>query len=416
MAKTGKLRALFQLACLGLALANHSALATSVEETPPLLLISIDGFRWDYCELHPAETPRLRQLKQEGASARGLIPVFPSNTFANHYSIVTGLYPSHHGIINNYFYDPVLQAAFHYNQPELVQQSRWWGGEPVWVTAIKQGRKSACSFWVGSEAEIQGIRPAYWKVFDYKIPFAQRLDELAGWLSLPLDQRPAFASFYLEETNSVAHAFGPDSPELIATLKLIDDRIGAIVDRLRRENRPVNLVIVSDHGMTSSSPDRVVVLDDYLDVKTVQVDFDGPVTGLRPSAGQDDTVLKALARLPHAKVYRVEDLPRHLHVTANVRNPPIWIIADEGWHVDRRSTLASLHARKHGFIHGEHGYDPSLASMRGLLIAHGPAFKRGAVIETLVENVHLYNLMCAALHLAPAPNDGDDRLVRAFLR
>jgi predicted AlkP superfamily pyrophosphatase or phosphodiesterase len=380
---------------------------------PPLLLISMDAFRWDYCALYPAETPHLRELMQEGISARSLISVYPSNTFPNHYSIVTGLYPSHHGIINNEFFDPVLGELFHYNRAASVQDKRWWGGEPIWVTAVKQGRISASSFWVGSEAEIGGVRPSFWKPYDPAIPFEKRFDELMGWLHLPAEQRPAVITFYLEETNSTGHKYGPGSPELAAAVKLLDGRIGAIMDRLKAEGLAVNVIIVSDHGMTPISTERIILLDDYLDQAAVQVDFDGPVAGLRPLTGDAASLLHAFASLQHAKAYRAEDLPARFHVSANPRNPPVWIVPEEGWEIYFRSHFNVYRAT---FNKGDHGYDPAFDSMHGILIAHGPSFKTGGVIIDPVENIHIYNLMCAALGLKPAPNDGDDRLVRAMLR
>lgn len=408
-----KLKALFPVVLSILALA--AGCTTTPEQKPPpppLVLISLDGFRWDYCAKYPAETPHLRQLISEGCSARGLIPVYPSNTFPNHYSIVTGLYPAHHGIINNDMFDPGLQIFFHHNRPASAGDPRWWSGEPIWATAIKQGHPSASSFWVGSEAEIGGIRPSFWRPYDYSIPFEKRLDELAGWLRLPVTQRPVIITFYLEETNSVGHKFGPDSPEIADAVKLLDDRIGAIQARLKTEGQVVNLVVVSDHGMTAVSPERVVVLDDYLDPSFVQVDFFGSVTGLRPLDGNAPSVVRALSAMPHAKVYLSQDLPERFHLTGNSRIPPVWIVPDEGWEIEMRNHFKNV--RPH-YVKGDHGYDPALASMRGILIASGPSFKNGVAIDP-VENVNVYNLLCAALQLTPAPNDGDDRLVRAFLR
>ena len=380
---------------------------------PLLLLISLDAFRWDYCSLYPDETPHLRELIKDGISARSLISEYPSNTFPNHYSIATGLYPSHHGIINNEFFDPGLGEYFHYNRSASVQDKRWWGGEPIWITAVKQGRKSAASFWVGSEAEIEGARPTFWKPYDIAEPFEKRIDELMGWLNLPADQRPAIVTFYLEETNSAGHKYGPRSPEVAAAVKLLDGRVGTIMERLKAENRPANIIVVSDHGMTPISTDRIILLDDYVTPAAVQVDFDGPVAGLRPVNGDVPSLLRALGSLQHAKAYSVEGLPARFHVTANPRNPPVWIVPEEGWEIYFRSHFNLYRAN---FNKGDHGYDPAFESMHGILIACGPSFKGGGTIIDPVENVHIYNLMCAALGLKPAPNDGDDRLVRAMLR
>jgi predicted AlkP superfamily pyrophosphatase or phosphodiesterase len=386
-------------------------------EPPPLVLLSLDAFRWDYCALHPAETPNLRRLVSEGVTARALIPVFPTNTFPNHYTIVTGLYPSHHGIINNQFFDPASGTFFRYNQSASARDPAWWGGEPIWITAAKQGRASACSFWPGSEAAIGGLRPTYWKPYNYNgISFEKRLEELIAWLRLPAARRPAVVTFYLEETNTAGHRYGPGSPQLIAAIKLLDGRVGALAARLRAEGITPNLVIVSDHGMTACDAQRVVLLDDYVDLATVQIDFEETCAGLRPLAGNDVArMMRALAKIPahQAVAYRAGDLPARFHVdAANPRVPPVWIVPAEGWHVVRRSLYNQALTN---FLRGQHGYDPAFESMHGVFIAHGPAFKSGVVVDA-VENIHLYHLFCAVLALSPAPNDGDDRLVKTVLR
>jgi predicted AlkP superfamily pyrophosphatase or phosphodiesterase len=383
----------------------------------PLILISLDGFRWDYCDLYPNESPTLRRLKREGVSARGLIPVFPSNTFPNHYTIVTGLYPSKHGIINNEFFDGERGLLFRYNLATAVADPKWWGGEPIWVTAIKQGHKAAAAFWVGSEAEVAGVRPTFWQRYDYAIPFDRRLEELVGWLKLPPDQRPIVVTFYLEETNGEGHRFGPSSPQLIAAVKLVDQRVATMLARLRAEGVDPNLVIVSDHGMTETSADRTVLIEDFVDLASVQIDAQGSAMALRPNEGDVASLLRALEKIPHARVFRAEDLPAHFKITPGPRVAPVWIVAEEGWHVVTRAQFEKYRARypHAGYLPGDHGYDPNLPSMRGIFIASGPAFRRGVEIPE-VENIHIYNLLCAALKLKPAPNDGDDRLVKAALR
>lgn len=383
----------------------------------PLILVSLDGFRWDYFDKYAAESPNLRALRRDGVAARGLIPVFPSNTFPNHYTVVTGLYPANHGIVNNEFFDPAHGLVFRYNQPNSVRDSRWWGGEPIWATAIKQGRKAATAFWIGSEAEVAGVRPTIWQHYDYSIPFEKRLEELASWLRLPPPDRPAFVAFYLEETNGAGHRHGPDSPEVAAAVKLLDTRVGTMLARLKSAGIEPNIVIVSDHGMTPTSLERVVIIDDHVDIATIQVDSDGSVAALRPLNGDAAALVRAFEQVPHVKAYRADDLPARLRLKGSGRIAPVWILPDEGWHVALRSTFNRLRTRyaATGYLQGDHGYDPSIPSMRGIFLAHGPAFRRGVEIAD-VENVHVYNLLCAALKLKPAPNDGDDRLVKAALR
>jgi predicted AlkP superfamily pyrophosphatase or phosphodiesterase len=370
----------------------------------PLILVGLDGFGSNYTEKFAAESPTLRLLKRDGASVRGLIPSFPSNTFPNLYTLVTGLYPARHGIVNNDFLDPESGQIFRYNQPASALHPRWWGGEPIWVTAIKQGRKSATSFWVGSEVPVGGVRPTFWQRFDYSIPFERRLDDLLGWLTLP-------------ETNSAGHRFGPDSAELAAAVKLLDSRIATLLARLRAANLEPNLVITSDHGMTATSVDRVVLLDDQLDLKSVQIDSEGSALALRPLQGDAVTLVKKLANVPHARAYLADDLPARFRLRDNARIAPVWVLPDEGWHISTRANFERLKTRypERGYLAGDHGYDPALPSMQGILIAHGPAFRRG-VEAPATENIHVYPLLCAVLGLQPAPVDGDDRLARALLR
>lgn len=383
----------------------------------PLILISLDGFRWDYTEKYAAQSPTLRGLKREGASVRGLIPVFPSNTFPNHYTLVTGLYPAKHGIVNNDFFDPESGQFFRYNQPASALDPRWWGGEPIWVTAIRQGRRAATAFWVGSEVPVGGVRPTFWQRFDYSVPFARRLDELVRWLTLPAQERPDVVTFYLEETNGAGHRFGPDSPELAAAVKLSDERIAALLARLRAANIEPNLVVASDHGMTATSVDRVVILDDHIDRNSVQIDSEGSVLALRPRQGDAAALVEAFASVPHVRAYRAEDLPTRFRLHGTRRIAPVWVLPDEGWHIGTRANFERLKVRykERGYLAGDHGYDPALPSMHGILIAHGPAFRRG-VEAPAAENIHVYPLLCAILGLQPAAVDGDDRLVRTLLR
>jgi len=377
---------------------------------PLVILISLDGFRWDYLDKYATETPRLRQLAADGVRAERMISCFPTLTFPNHYSIATGLRPEHHGIVNNHFYDPALQTSFSYRRHECVIDGRWWGGEPIWATAVKQGRRAACLFWPGSEAEIGGVRPTYYRAFDGALTSAQRVDGLLAWLSLPADQRPSFCTLYLDAVDHAGHDYGPDAPETAAAIREVDaalDRLGAGLDA-RGLGGAANLVIVSDHGMTTVAPEHTVFLDDLLDLNTVQVDCLGTQAGLRPEKGTAEQLAARARRvLPAAlHVYLRSEVPARFHYRDNPRIPPVLVFADEGWEITTRAEQA----RRKKPEHGDHGYDNLLVSMGATFVAHGPAFRRGVVLPPF-ENIDVYDLLCAVLGVPPAPNDGDRRLI-----
>ena len=377
----------------------------------PLILVSIDAFRWDYLRIHDA--PTLKALASGGVHATRLSPSFPSKTFPNHYTLVTGLYPSHHGIIANWFFDPVDNAKFDMSKTD----SRWWdGGEPVWITAEKQGVRSGCFFWPGAEAEHHGIRPTLYKPFDKKLTAADRVDGLLAWLALPPAQRPKLFTLYFDIVDDIGHTFGPRAPETGGAVKEADQAIARLLaglDRLGLRDT-ANLVIVSDHGMSETSPDQTVFLDDLMDMTKVRVEATGPYGGVRPNPGVDVAALVAgiRAKAPASiKVYLREEVPARLHYSQGASIPPILLIADDHWSVEEKSRWTRAFAEKHK---GNHGWDPATENMGALFIASGPAFKHGVEIPD-VANIHVYNLLCAVLGIKPGPNDGDRRLVKAAL-
>lgn len=382
---------------------------------PTLILVSLDGFRWDYLEKYAAETPSLRQLAADGVRAERMISSFPTLTFPNHYTIVTGLWPEHHGILNNRFFDPALGAAFDYKDHACAIDGRWWGGEPVWITAVKQGRRSACLFWPGSEAEIGGTRPTYYRAFDGNLTSAQRVDGLLAWLSLPAEQRPGFCTLYLDAVDHAGHDYGPDAPETAAAIREVDAAIDRLLAGLatRGLRDAANLVIISDHGMVAVGDGQTIFLDDLVDLKAVRAEFLGTQAGLSAAKGTPAELVAKIrrARPAHVQVFLREEFPERFHYRDNPRIPPVLILADEGWEI----TTRAAEAKRTKPERGDHGYDNRLVSMGATFIAVGPAFRRAAVMPPF-ENIHIYNLLCAVLGLRPAPNDGDDRLLRATLR
>lgn len=379
---------------------------------PSVLLISIDGFRADY--LDRFDVPHLQELARRGVRAEALIPSFPSKTFPNHYTLVTGLYPDHHGIIANNMYDPAMDASFSLSNREAVSDGRWWGGEPLWVTAERQGQRSATYFWPGSEAAIRGVRPSYWLPYDDDVPGPARVDQVLAWLDLPPAERPAFITLYFSEVDHWGHEAGPDAPETRAAAARVDGYVGRLLDGLaaRGLDAAVNVIVVSDHGMVATSPERAVVLDDYVRLDDLRIVDWSPVLMLYPPEDSLEAVYDALRRAPHLTVYRKEALPEALHFGTHPRVPPLVALADEGWVITTRAQLARSPER---FAGGTHGYDPRVPSMHALFIAAGPAFRNGLTVEPF-SNVHVYSLMAAILGLAPAPNDGDVRVVQPLLR
>ena len=382
----------------------------------PLILVSIDGFRWDYLDRY--EAPTLRALAAGGVHAGRMTSSFPSKTFPNHYTLVTGLRPEHHGIVANYFYDPALQASFSKNLPGDNADPRWWQqGEPIWITAEKQGVRSGTYFWPGSEAPNQGRRASLHQGWDPRIGTNRRIDGVLSWLSLPPETRPQFCVLYINIVDVVGHKTGPDSPEMAAAVREADQAVARLLAGLERQGLRdrANVIIVSDHGMAEQSLDRVVFLDDLVDLSQVRVESTGANGGVSPLPGTMPaaeliTSMRAKAP-PQIQVYLREETPVHFHYRANARIPEIVFIADEHWNVETRATLSKFTGQ---FDRGNHGWDPALPSMGALFIAHGPAFRRNATFDE-VENIHLYNLLCATLGITPAPNDGDDRLSREVL-
>jgi len=380
---------------------------------PTVLLISLDGFRWDYLE--KAHTPNLDRLVNTGVKARALIPVFPTKTFPNHYSIATGLYPENHGIIANTMYDPVVDDTFALSLRAAVSDGRWYGGEPIWVTAEKQGQISATLFWPGSEAEIENFRPTYWYEYDHDMPHADRVNQVLAWFDLPPDHRPTFITLYFPDTDDDGHRFGPDSQELAATAEKVDSTLGTLFQGLmeREIMEEINILVVSDHGMASTDSTQMIFLDDYINLTQAGVIDWSPILGLRPPEEVRENIYAALKNAhPHLQVYRREEVPRRLHYSTHYRIPPVIGIADEGWSI---ATRAFYQRDPSYFAGGTHGYDNRYPSMHGIFIARGPAFKNGLQVAPFL-NIHIYNLITVVLGLEPAPNDGSLDSVKVILK
>jgi predicted AlkP superfamily pyrophosphatase or phosphodiesterase len=381
-----------------------------------LILISIDGFRWDY--LDKFNPPALTKLASGGVRADGLIPQFPSKTFPNHYTIVTGLTLAHHGIISNNIRDREIPGEFSLGNRDVQNDPRWWGGEPIWNTAEKQGRKSAAMFWPGSEVVIGGMRGTYWTPFDDDMPHAERVKRILDWLELPEGQRPSFLTLYFSDVDSAGHSRGPDSDDVKNAVMRVDQSIGDLVAGVKRiglDDR-VHYVVVSDHGMAQLSADRMIVLDDYLDVDPSEVIDWAPVLGITPKDGNVDRIYKALKdRHPALDVYRSNEIPAAYKLAGHRRLPAVFAIAQEGWFITSKREIRRWGEPDRHAPGGTHVYDARLQSMHGLFIANGPRIKSGMAVRAF-ENIHIYDFMCAVLGLQPAKNDGDPAVTRDMLR
>lgn len=386
-------------------------LAAHAQVQPILILVSLDGFRWDY--LDSADVPHLKALAARGVRSEGLIPSFPTLTFPNHYTIVTGLLPDHHGIVSNTMVDRSIGPDRFTLSSEGVKDPRWWGGEPLWKTVIRQGRKSASMFWPGSEA----IHPTYWRAYDTRVPNGDRVQQVLDWLALPEQDRPSFITLYFSEVDTVSHATGPGSVETLAAAKRLDDLIGRLMAGLARAgvDDRTTVVVVSDHGLARTSRERVVVLDDFVKPGEAEVLDSGALLALNPVGAMtaDELYGRLAGRHPALSVYRKEALPSWLQYGSHRRVPAIIGVVENGWTVISRERLArnDQEGWKSG---GAHGYDPRFRDMHGVFVAAGPRLRRGYVAPS-IQNIHLYHMMCAVLGLQPAPNDGDPAQTATFL-
>jgi predicted AlkP superfamily pyrophosphatase or phosphodiesterase len=394
-----------------LLLAACAAQRTAPHYYSPLILISIDGYRADYFER--GLSPNLSALAADGVRAQALKPAFPTLTFPNHYTIVTGLYPDHHGIVNNSMRDPVSGKRFVHSDAQLAADPLWWGGEPLWVGAERQGKRTATMFWPGSDYQIDGVRPEYWRSFDRHVGANARVDQVLHWLDLPAGERPDFITLYFDQVDHEGHNFGPTSTQVDTAIVQVDDALGLLLKGLRQRGleNSTNLVIVSDHGMTATSAERTTALDDLIDLRDVDLINVGVLTGLAAKPGHAAEIERALlANHAHMHCWRKADMPAHLHYGTNPRIPPLLCLADDGWTISTRQYLDQPDEVQKG----EHGYDNEDPKMRALFVAHGPALRRGLVVPEF-DSVDVYPLLTRILGIRAAPNDGDFRVVAPML-
>ncbi len=404
-------RLLTRLVALAIGLAAATA-AAPAQPGPILILVSLDGWRWDY--LARADAPHLRSLAARGVRSEGLIPAFPTVTFPNHYTIVTGLRPDHHGIVSNTMIDRSIALVRFTMSSDTARDARWWGGEPIWTLAIRNGQKSASMFWPGSEA----IHPTYWRPYDEAVSNADRVRQVLAWLALPDADRPSFITLYFSDVDTAAHDTGPDSADTFDAAARLDEMVGQLLAGITRAGLQdrTTVVVVSDHGLVRTHPDRVVLLDDYIARDDVDVLDVGAFVALNPGPATTIDALydKLAGKHPTLSVYRKAALPAALGYGRHPRVPAIVGLVEPGWTATWRQSAARETAAGWASGRGAHGYDPRHRDMHGLFVAAGPRVARGVVRPPLA-NVHLYAFLCALLGLTPGPHDGDAAATAALI-
>ena len=381
-------------------------------DAPYVILISFDGFRWDYPGRF--ETPNFDRVAEAGTRAERLIPIFPTKTFPSHYSIATGMYAETHGLVGNRFWSAERDDVYSLGDREAVEDGSWYRGEPIWVTAERQGMVSASFFFVGSEAAIGGVRPTYCRRFDAGIPNDDRVDGVLGWLRLPPRERPHVVTLYFGEVDRAGHDFGPDSEEMRAAISIVDDALGRLLDGIEAlpHGDKVNVVLVSDHGMMFVPAEANDLIDLSL-LPGVRMEEGGPYASIfvEGDAQRKRNVRDSLAAMvPLNAVYLREEVPERFRYSTDPNIGDIVIIAAPG----RQVRSADRAFRLRDFYN--HGWDNLTPEMAGILLAAGPQIAEGAVTGP-TEAVHIYPLIAEILGLEPNPEiDGELEAIKGFLR
>lgn len=362
-------------------------------QKPYVILISADGFRNDYTKLFA--TPFLQSAEKNGVVATYMLPSYPSLTFPNHYTLATGLYPSHHGLVNNNFYDRASGETYSMSNKKVSNESKWYGGTPLWVLAEKQNMLSASFYWVGSEVSIQNTRPTYYFNYNDKIDIKTRIEVVKDWLSLPAAKRPHLITFYFPEVDHAAHDFGPTSSEVAAQTAFVDSSIQALQTALATLHLPINYIFVSDHGMSEVDTQHPLSLPSAIDTAAFRVPWGDVLLQLyAKDSSKIESTYAALKKDSNVLVYKLNETPNYWHVKKADdkynRFGDLLVTPNEGhkvFNLSKRKTTP-----------GKHGQDNHMVEMRATFIAWGPAFKTGLKIKGF-ENIHVYPLIAHILGL-----------------
>lgn len=381
-------------------------------QKPYVILISADGFGYDYAVKFQAKN--LLALREQGVQAASLIPSFPSKTFPNHYSIVTGLYPAHHGLINNIFYDPQRQERYTTRDRGKVEDPSWYGGTPLWVLAERQQMLTACFYWVGSEAPIQGVYPTYRYNYNEQIPMEKRIQVVLEWLRLPEETRPHLISLYLPEVDQAGHRYGPDAPETQQAVLELDAHIRTLTDAVSATGLPINFIFLSDHGMTHIDQENTMPLPAAVDKDKIVVSGGDVLLDLHVKDKKEiKATYKALRKEAAGyQVYLKHNMPKHLHY--GKKNDRFKRLGDI---ILLAEAPAVFHFTQNRPNPGTHGYDPAaVKEMHAAFYAWGPSFESGKKVPSF-ENVHVYPIIAELLQLEYTHRiDGKGKVAEEVLR
>ncbi len=385
-------------------------------ERPYVVLVSLDGFRYDYAERYKAAN--LLAIGKAGAAAEGMIPSFPTVTFPNHISLVTGQYPEHHGIVGNSFWDPARKEM--YSMDRSSTESAFYTYKPLWVVAEEQNVKTAAMFWPTADSEIGGVRPAYWSLYDGKFPNEQRVAKVLEWLKLPERERPHFITLYFSDVDSAGHSFGPDSPETENAVQRVDKLVGDLWTGIKALPLPVNLLVVSDHGMQTTQGS--VNLSEFADLSKVRVVGGGPVAMVyAPDSQTAEQVYASLkGKSPKFEVYRRKETPASWHFSENERSGDLVICVNEATSLTTgppRERPERQGPPRPNSSRGAHGFDPAqFKTMQAIFYAAGPNVRPGVVIKPF-ENVNVFPFMAKILGITPPPGiDGSEKVLDVIYR
>lgn len=370
------------------------------------VIVSLDGFRWDYPTMY--QTPNLDRMGQEGVKAV-MLPSYPASTFPNHYTLATGLVPAHNGIVNNSFWDAKNQRSYSMGDSVTRNNPEYYLGEPIWITAQKQGLKTANMYWVGSDIPVKGSFPTFHRMWAAQphLSFEQRIDTVLAWLQKPEEERPRLTMLYFEEPDGSGHHNGPCSKETGTVVQYMDSLMGVLRNRI--ESLPfadnINLIVTSDHGMADISLERIVNMNQYLKPEWCEAVEGRTPTSIYSKAGCRDSIYNALKGVAHIHVWKKEEIPTELNYSESDRIGDLVVAPELGW----QFTDATRSNK------GAHGYFPQSPEMQVIFRAIGPDFKKGYTSSGFV-NVDIYPLLSYLLQIVPEKTDGQFERIKGILK